>query len=272
MDFSSVLKKQKSINPKEINLSGLKITSIPQDVLQDTEIESLKLIDNNISEIPYEIVNLKNLKELYLAGNQIKSISKRILEDLPELDCLDLGFNPFDYAKAAAFYYSNNKNKGHREASNKIARCKKNNDDCLFIHHEMRAFPVEIFELTQLKYLSIHGKEIKRIPEGISNLKNLTHLDLTDNKLSFLPEELLALTKLEKLVLITNDFDTFPDNSLLLSSIKELNISNNKLQTFPKDVFKHPTLESFYAFANPLVDFDEKLFNYDFKELKNRFN
>ena len=76
---------------------------------------------------------------------------------------------------------------------------------------------------------------------------------------------------LEKIILIDNNFEEFHDELLKLPKLKELNISKNQLKTFNREIFNKPTIELFYAFANPLIDFDEREFNYDYKELKTRF-
>ncbi len=63
----------------------------------------------------------------------------------------------------------------------------------------LKTFPQEIFELQNLKTLSLEYNQITHIPEEISNLTSLKILFLKDNQLTFLPDSIGKLPLLKSL-------------------------------------------------------------------------
>ncbi len=101
---------------KTLDLSGKKLTKIPEAIAKLTNLTQLYLSSNQITEIPEAIANLTNLTQLYLSYNQITEIPEAIakltnltqlvlfknqitqipeaIESLPKLEKLDLRGNP----------------------------------------------------------------------------------------------------------------------------------------------------------------------------------
>ncbi|GAA4278309.1 leucine-rich repeat domain-containing protein [Aquimarina mytili] len=77
--------------------------------------------------------------------------------------------------------------------------------------------PSEIFNLTNVKHLSLKNCHITGIPEEISKLKNLEILDLEYNNIEDIPQSILELKHLKTLILNYNPISTIPDE---LRSIK----------------------------------------------------
>jgi Leucine-rich repeat (LRR) protein len=268
MNPIELIEKANSEKSKELNLSGLGLTSFPEEIFNLKNLETLKLMNNKIDRIPDRITELKKLKHLYLFNNKIRSISEKLLIEMPYLENFDLGDNPFDYHSAALFHSKNNKWYGYSECLKEITESKNSNKNYFFYLDTIKTFPEEIFELTNLEFLGFHGKEITEIPLGLSKLKNLKSLDLSSNKLSSLPADLSKLEKLEKIVLNTNCFETFPEIIMDLPAIKQIHISDNKIKFVDKSILYHPNLTAFVALANPLENMDSNLFNYDLDTLK----
>ena len=74
---------------KVLSLGGNLLTSIPLELFDLTNLQSLYLGGNQISEIPHDIRKLINLKVLYLGGNQLTSIPNEV-GNLVELQALSL--------------------------------------------------------------------------------------------------------------------------------------------------------------------------------------
>ncbi|MAS51576.1 MAG: hypothetical protein CMD20_00080 [Flavobacteriales bacterium] len=79
-------------NVEKLILKKKKLTSIPKEVFNMTELEYLDLSKNKIDSIPKEIVNLKNLRVLILAKNKITKIPIE-LYSLKKLKILDVSSN-----------------------------------------------------------------------------------------------------------------------------------------------------------------------------------
>lgn len=68
--------------------------------------------------------------------------------------------------------------------------------------------PPALFDITNLRILSLRGNQIESLPQSVGNLKGLKQLLLFNNKLTYLPAEILEL-KLEKLQLGSNRFPSY---------------------------------------------------------------
>ena len=76
-----------------LDLSGKKLTSIPEGTFDKTDTEHLNLSNNNLNgEFPKDIANLKKLKVLDISNNQFTGIPAE-LADLKGLELLNLSNN-----------------------------------------------------------------------------------------------------------------------------------------------------------------------------------
>ena len=84
---------------EKLDLSGLRLTSIPGEVFQLTQLKELNLSNNQISEIPAEILSLLNLVELNISQNPIVRIDDAVgnLEQLNFFKAQDCGLKSFPY-------------------------------------------------------------------------------------------------------------------------------------------------------------------------------
>ncbi len=80
-------------NLTTLYLFSNKITEIPEAIANLTNLTQFHLSSNQITQIPEAIANLTNLTQLHLSDNQITQIPEAI-ESLPKLETLDLRGNP----------------------------------------------------------------------------------------------------------------------------------------------------------------------------------
>ncbi len=93
-----------------------------------------------------------------------------------------------------------------------------------------------LFELTNLKELSLTYCSIDTLPNIISNLKDVTVLKLGGNYLSFLPSEIGKLTNLTTLNLYSNQIKKLPVEIGNLKNLTFLYLAKNKLSSLPEEV------------------------------------
>ncbi len=105
------------------------------------------------------------------------------------------------------------------------------------------ARPALIYELTQLKKLSMPGVKSSPLSKKIGNLTGLTELSLFANRLSELPNSIGKLINLEV-----------------------LNLSSNQLKIVPPQIRQLKKLSSLYLSYNPITDLPDWLS--EFKHLK----
>jgi GTPase SAR1 family protein len=64
----------------KLNLSGNQLTSLPEEIAELKNLTELNLSENQLTSLPSEIVELKNLTELNLSENQLTSLPSEIVE------------------------------------------------------------------------------------------------------------------------------------------------------------------------------------------------
>ncbi|OMJ91914.1 hypothetical protein SteCoe_5475 [Stentor coeruleus] len=94
-DISLLIRRARRGNSKSIDLSFKGLTSIPQDLLKITTLESLNLSHNMIVNIPDSISDLENLQTLDLTDNEITSLPPSI-QYLKNLQQINLTGNPIN--------------------------------------------------------------------------------------------------------------------------------------------------------------------------------
>ena len=76
-----------------LDLSRKGLFRVPDAVTELTEVQELRLRNNNLTELPTSIIKLKNLIGLHLYFNKLKELPSEI-GDLKELRRLDVSGNP----------------------------------------------------------------------------------------------------------------------------------------------------------------------------------
>ncbi len=171
------------------------LSELPAEIGQLENLRELSLIGNNLSELPAEIGQLENLQELNLNGNNLSELPAEIgqLEKLERL------------------YLDRNK---------------------------LSELPAEIGQLRNLQELNLNGNNLSEWPAEIVQLKNLQTLILSVNKLSELPAEIGQLENLWELSLIGNKLSELPAEVGQLQNSCQLSLNNNPLKTTPIEIAK----------------------------------
>ena len=164
----------------------------------------------------------KGVKLVFAEFDVIKSLNKRIKEELKPVDYLDLDYSSTGFESED----------GHIR---KISICGKNVKmlkslpdiigNLLYLthldlsHNLLEKLPDSIIELKSLEYLNLMKNKLKELPEDIADLTKLRFLDLYDNKISLLPESITNLTELEYLDLRSengyyNDEDEYKEEEI----------------------------------------------------------
>ena len=185
-------------------------------VCEDGMLTKLILINRDLtSEIPPEIGNLPNLRELDLGVNQLTGEIPREIGNLTNLEVLDLSSNQLT-----------------GEIPPEIGNL--TDLEVLVIDHSGTGLggeiPSEVFDLTSLERLIIASIDLRgEIPPEIGNLTNLRTLALTDNSLSGeIPSEIGNLTNLVTLGLSYNEelHGVLPEE---LAAVQSLGISGTNI-------------------------------------------
>ncbi|MCL4267627.1 MAG: leucine-rich repeat domain-containing protein [Anaerolineae bacterium] len=182
------------LHVRELSLERNRLVGdMPLEIGNLTDLKNLNLSYNHLSSLPPEIGNLLNLTYLGLSRNNLSSLPPEI-SNLSNLTELAFGDN------------------------------------------NLSSLPPEIGNLVHLEWLELEDNNFSNLPPEIWNMPNLTYLSLSDNNLSSLPPEIGNLTDLIRLDLGDNDLSSLPPEIGNLTDLKNLNLSHNHLSSLPPEI------------------------------------
>jgi len=83
-----------SLSSKELDLSGLGVTSVPAAAWETSDVVKLDLSKNSIEDLPNELSLCSSLQSLVLSNNKIKRWPHTVISSLTSLSSLKLDNNP----------------------------------------------------------------------------------------------------------------------------------------------------------------------------------
>ncbi|MEA5452275.1 COR domain-containing protein, partial [Leptolyngbya sp. CCNP1308] len=196
------------------NLSNNRLSGLPAEVAQLTNLSTLDLSNNRLSSLPAEVAQPTNLSTLVLSWNQLSGLPAEIAQ-LTNLSTLDLSRNrlgslPAEIAQLTKLYWL--------ELSS----------------NQLSGLPAEIAQLTNLYWLDLSGNQLSGLPAEITQLTNLSTLDLSNNQFSSLPAEIAQLTRLSTLDLRNNRLSSLPAEIAQLTKLSRLDLRDNPLPIPPE--------------------------------------
>jgi hypothetical protein len=208
-------------------------------------------LDNNLlQELPHEISQLSNLRQLSLHRNQLRTLPESLCE-LGLLEQLRLGANQLETLPPSF---------------GRLTRLTELYCDNNFIHHlpsslgdlshlailslshnqlQVSSFPNTCQNLTQLKYLYLEGNQLQTFPDFLC-LPSLQGLALHDNQIKFLPENFMKMTLLSELFLQNNRLTALPSRFGELRRLNWLNVTQNYLTVLPLSMIHCTDLVQFF--------------------------
>lgn len=223
-----------------VDTDGDKKISIKE--LEETKIEVLKLGFQEIKDISLLKHLGPNVKEIYLAENNIEFIGEDVFEKATNLKVIDLGGNKITKIHPNAF---RNQNKLERMAisSNPLIEIP---DDFLSNFSELKEIFLEELNLEsipsdmfahnkKLQVVILARNKLQSIPEDLfKNNPEITTLHLSYNRLKELPESISELKELAVLLAATNQLKSIPESYGNLEELSIVNFSENMLETVPE--------------------------------------
>jgi len=100
------------------------------------------------------------------------------------------------------------------------------------------SLPEELFQLTELRELTVKGCKLCRLNQNIGKLTKLQYLNIDHNKLLRLPETMGALTDLRTLVVSRNILEELPESIGNLHQLATIDAWGNPLYVLPHSISK----------------------------------
>jgi len=132
-------------------------------------------------------------------------------------------------------------------------------EELLLKHLGLEDIPDAIWELTEVKNISLNSNKLRSISEKIITFTSLTHLDLSHNVFEDFPAPVLSLKQLENLIYIGNNLTILSPEIGNLSNLKELVLDMNKLTKLPNEIGNLTKLERFRVNYNQITTLPETM-------------
>ncbi|MDD3247590.1 MAG: COR domain-containing protein [Methanosarcina sp.] len=224
-----------------LDLSSINLTSLPPEVSELKNLTLLFMDNSQLTSLPPEIFELKNLTELYIHNNQLTSLPPEISE-LKNLTELYISGNqltslPPEISELKNLIQLDISGNQLTSLPPEISKL-KNLTQLNISKNHLRSLPPEIFELKNLTQLDMSKNHLRSLPPEISELKNLTKLYIFDNQLTSLPSEISKLKNLTKLDIFGNQLTSLPPEISELKNLTELDISANQLTSLPPEILE----------------------------------
>ncbi|CAL9160322.1 unnamed protein product [Musa hybrid cultivar] len=214
-----------SLSSKELNLSGLGLTTVPPTVWETEDVVRVDLSKNSIEELPNELSTCSSLQALTLSGNKIREWPGAVLSTLPNLSCLKLDNNPLVQIT--------------RNGLESLTNIK-----ILDLSGNKSSLPesFSFSSLPQLEELYLRRMQLNEVPQGLLTLQRLQILDLSQNNLASMPKEIKGLTSLAELDLSDNNISILPpEMGLLEPSLQVLKLDGNPLRSIRRPILDRGT-------------------------------
>ncbi|RVE69257.1 hypothetical protein OJAV_G00076050 [Oryzias javanicus] len=219
--------------------NNLKNSGVPDDIFQLDDLSVLDLSYNQLTEIPRDLENSRNMLVLNLSHNSIDSIPNQLFINLTDLLYLDLSDNKLDSLPPQM-----------RRLVHLQTLVLNNNP---LMHAQLRQLPAMV--ALQTLHLRNTQRVQSNMPTSLEGLTQLADVDLSCNDLTRIPECLYSLSSLKRLNLSSNQISELSLCIDQWNQLETLNLSRNQLTSLPSAICKLSKLKKLYVNSNKL-DFD----------------
>ena len=156
-----------------LDLSNSRLTSLPAEIGQLSDLVLLNLNNNQLTSLPFELFQLANLAHLYLGDNQLTSLPSE-LGQLSSLSWLHLYNNQLTSLPPELFQHAN---------------LHANLIELWLNHNHLTSLPPELGQLFRLILLNVRGNPLTELPPSFEGLPDFRSEKLEgDAVTSFLAE------------------------------------------------------------------------------------
>uniref|UniRef100_A0A672Z1T5 Protein flightless-1 homolog n=1 Tax=Sphaeramia orbicularis TaxID=375764 RepID=A0A672Z1T5_9TELE len=232
--------------------NNLKNSGVPDDIFQLDDLSVLDLSYNQLTEIPRDLENSRNMLVLNLSHNSIDSIPNQLFINLTDLLYLDLSDNKLDSLPPQMrrlvhlqTLILNNNPLMHAQLRQLPAMIALQTLHLRNTQRTQSNMPTSLEALTHLADVDLSCNDLTRVPECLYSLGSLKRLNLSSNQISELSLCIDQWTQLETLNLSRNQLTS------LCGKLKKLVLNKNRLVTLPEAVHFLTDLEILDVRENP---------------------
>ena len=233
----------------DLSSRGLTSLALPDDIGMLTNIEILKLNNNNMLSLPSTLCDFPDDCIIDVTGNRL---------------CPDF-IEPFENCISTLSYQNCDECESGYWFEN---FCSDSTDvgvlwDLIGVNDTLNGYnPMEIgniqigspiWQQGKLIYLNLSNYNLTSLPENIGNLNNLKELDLKNNSIGVLPDNITFLDSLLILRLHNNLLSKLPAEIGNLINLEELYLSGNQLTLIPESIGSLQNIQKLFLSDNQLT-------------------
>lgn len=207
---------QEAVTKGELNLYNAGLDKLPSEVLQVKDLKALYLVSNSLDRLPSNIDNLDQLTRLNVRQNQLESLPSGI-GLLSKLEELNLSLN------------------------------------------RIHSLPETIYGLKNLRRLDLSQNPIEDLPLEMQQLPGLEVLDLRNCRLSECPEVVWQIPALQKLLLSYNRLVRLPEEFPTSKHLRVVDLAHNQLNKFPDWLGQFQSMRRLFLEGNPAKELPPSL-------------
>jgi leucine-rich repeat protein SHOC2 len=197
------------LNATKLDLSGNKLTHIPDNIQNLTSLTHLDLSQNYLTDFPENILQLTQLVSLGFYNNAIQEIPLGVCA-LTQLKFLDLKSNSLINIP-------------------ECIGCLNQLDYLSFEGNHLEYLPDSICNLTELTHLNLYGMRLIKLPRNFGNLIKLTDLEIEFNRLVKLPDNFGNLIELRRLDFEGSMLNSLPESMKNMIKLESINLEDNPI-------------------------------------------
>ncbi|WP_170982800.1 leucine-rich repeat domain-containing protein [Dyadobacter frigoris] len=251
-----------SLNVKRINLSGLDLKVIPDQIYRFRNLEELDLQGNEISVVHLQMNRLPKLFKIDLSSNQLdqknisidKNKSLRIL-NLQKNAISDIPLSVHLCKKLESLWLGGN----ILALKTKSFRRLRHLEDLNLYNNGLTELPLGLKKLRRLKIIDLYYNEFKEMPVVLTKLKRLQTLAIAHNRLKFIDPQITKLHRLRTFYAHHNELVSLPSVMEKMKNLKKLDLGYNKLEKPPAFIYRLPDLEELDISFNQLTVFPKEI-------------
>lgn len=248
-------------------LSGMALTSVPEEITQRPELTKLTTLDLsrnqlfNSHELFPMLATLHGLKNLDLSRNFLNGTMSNALKDLAALESLKLDENQLQALppEVARWLYMKHFSAAHNQLTTLPAGLANwHNLETLNLRfNKITALP-DTGGWTKLKKLWLGHNALREV--DVSGLAALEELDLLNNAVSEVPADLGLCTNLKHLLLGQNSIKSIPSEILgNLVQLRSLDLYKNKIESLPPEVGNCTLIQRLSLASNNIRDLPSEI-------------
>ena len=225
-----------------LDLRNQHLSELPKYVFNYVKLKVLLISGNNLTLVPNELINLKELTHLDASNNKIQTLPSKI-GGLLNLTKLSLRNNFITELPEDIVFV---KRLTKLDLTNNKLYSLPNNMGSLYYLNELqldgnniKSLPSDLGQLRSLKTLSLRNNSLEKIPTGLSSLYRLENLYLDQNEIKDLPSEISRLSELRNLYLSRNRLGYLPIEIKQLTSLEHLDLQGNLFSDTKKNLIEN---------------------------------